>query len=167
MFTIAVGFAQAPATVTKSSVKFQIKNLGINTGGVLGGVKASILFNPAQLATSSIEATAETATINTDNDQRDEHLRSTDYFDVQRYAHITMRSVSFIHKSGTNYIGKFNVTIKDKTKQLDVPFTYTENGDTAVITGVVKLNRLDFGVGGSSLVLGNDVTVTITVETNK
>ena len=167
LFTVTFGFAQTPATVTKSSIKFQIKNLGINTGGVLGGVKATILFNPAQLATSSIEATAETATINTDNDQRDEHLRSADYFDVQHYPHITMRSVSFTHKSGANYVGKFNITIKDKTKLLDVPFTYTENGSAAAITGVVKLNRLDFGVGGSSMVLSNDVTATITVEMNK
>jgi polyisoprenoid-binding protein YceI len=166
IIAITTAFAQS-ATVSKSSIKFQIKNLGINTGGTLGGVKATINFNPAQLAASSIEATAETATINTDNDQRDEHLKSADYFDVQRYPHITMKSVSFGHKSGANYVGKFNVTIKDKTKQLDVPFTYTENGNTATITGTVKLNRLDFGVGGSSLVLGNEVTATITVEINK
>lgn len=167
LFTIAFSFAQTAATVTKSGIKFQIKNLGINTGGILGGVKATIQFNPSQLATSSIEATADVATINTDNDQRDEHLRSADYFDVQRYPHITMKSVSFTHKSGANYVGKFNVTIKDKTKQLDVPFTYIDNGSTAVMNGTVKLNRLDFGVGSSSLVLSNDVTATIQVEISK
>jgi polyisoprenoid-binding protein YceI len=166
IISIATAFAQG-ATVTKSSIKFQIKNLGINTGGTIGGLKATIQFNPAQLATSSIEATADVATINTDNDERDQHLRSADFFEVQRYPHITMKSVSFKRKSGANYVGTFNVTIKDKTKQLDVPFTYTENGNTAAITGTVKLNRLDFGVGGSSLVLSNDVTATITVEMNK
>lgn len=166
IISIATAFAQG-ATVTKSSIKFQIKNLGINTGGTIGGLKATIQFNPAQLATSSIEATADVATINTDNDERDQHLRSADFFEVQRYPHITMKSVSFKRRSGANYIGTFNVTIKDKTKLLDVPFTYTENGNTAAITGTVKLNRLDFGVGGSSLVLSNDVTATITVEMNK
>jgi polyisoprenoid-binding protein YceI len=167
LFLITLGFAQGPATVTKSGIKFQIKNLGINTGGTIGGVKATIQFSPAQLATSSVEATADVTTINTDNDERDTHLRSADFFDVQRYPHITMKSVSFKRKSGANYVGKFNLTIKDKTRQLDVPFTYTENGNTAVITGTVKLNRLDFGVGSSSLVLSNDVTATITVDMNK
>jgi polyisoprenoid-binding protein YceI len=167
IISIATSFAQSTATVTKSSIKFQIKNLGINTGGTIGGVKTTILFNPAQLATSSIEATADVNTINTDNDERDAHLRSADFFEVQRYPHITMKSVSFKRKSGANYVGTFSVTIKDKTKQLDVPFTYTENGSTAAITGTVKLNRLDFGVGGSSLVLSNEVTATITVEINK
>lgn len=167
IISITIAFAQSAATVTKSSIKFQIKNLGINTGGAIGGVKATILFNPAQLATSSIEATADITTINTDNDERDAHLRSADFFDVQRYPHIIMKSVSFKRKSGANYVGKFNVTIKDKTKQLDVPFIYVENGNTATITGTVKLNRLDFGVGGSSLVLSNDVMATITVEMSK
>ena len=167
IISATTSFAQNAATVTKASIKFQIKNLGINTGGTIGGVKATILFNPAQLATSSIEATADVATINTDNDERDTHLRSADFFEAQRYPHIIMKSVSFKRKSGTNYVGQFNVTIKDKTRQLDVPFTYTENGNTAAITGTVKLNRLDFGVGGSSLVLSDNVTATITVEMNK
>jgi len=161
---IATSFAQSAATVIKAGIKFQIKNLGINTGGVIGGVKANILFNPAQLATASMEATADVATIDTDNEERDTHLKSADFFEVQRYPHITMKSVSITHKKGVNYVGKFNLTIKDKTKQFDVPFTYTETGNTAIIVGSFKLNRLDFGVGGSSLVLGNEVTATITVE---
>lgn len=161
ILSVSVTVAQ---TVTKSNIKFQIKNLGINTGGVLGGVKASVQINPTQSATSSIEATADVITINTDNEERDTHLKSADFFEVQRYPHITMKSVSITHKKGNNYTGKFNVTIKDKTKQFDIPFIYTENGNTATINGTFKLNRLDFGVGGSSLVLGNEVTVTIMVE---
>ena len=64
-------------------------------------------------------------------------------------------------------MGAFNVTLKDKTKQLDLPFTYTENGSTATFNGTLKLNRLNFGVGSSSLVLSNDVTVTIQAEIGK
>ena len=98
--TITTSVAQT--TITKSSIKFQIKNLGINTGGTLGGLKANIHFNPTQLSGSNIEATVDVATINTDNDERDTHLRSADFFEVQRYPHITLRSVSFKHKNGTN-----------------------------------------------------------------
>ena len=163
LFAILSVSATLAQTVTKSNITFKIKNLGINTGGTIGGVKASVQINPAQ-AGGSIEATADVATINTDNEERDTHLKSANYFDVQRFPHITMRSVAITHKKGNSYMGKFNVTLKDKTKQFDIPFTYTETGNAATLSGTFKLNRLDFGVGGSSLVLGNEVTVTVVVE---
>ncbi|PJJ80230.1 YceI family protein [Mucilaginibacter auburnensis] len=163
LFTVSVTFAQ---TVSKSNVSFKIKNLGINTGGTIGGVKATVHVDQAQVV-NSIEATANVATINTDNEERDTHLKSADFFDVQRFPHITMKSAAINHKSGNKYSGKFNVTIKDKTKQFDIPFTYTETGNTATLNGTFKLNRLDFGVGGSSLVLGNEVTVTVVLELAK
>src|SRR4051812_18765137 len=111
VFTAAIGYAQAFTRVTRGTVTFKIKNLGINTGGSLGGVQANVQFTPDQLATSTIEATVDASTINTDNDQRDEHLRSDEFFDVQRYPKITMHSVSFKKRSGNSFTGKFNLTI--------------------------------------------------------
>jgi len=160
-------FAQVKTSVTKSTVTFQIKNLGINTGGSLGGMQANIQFDPANLNAGVMEATVDVNTINTGNDSRDTHLRSEDFFDVAHFPKITMKAVSFKHKSGDNYIGRFNVTMKDQTKQIDVPFNYTETGNIAIIKGSLKLNRLDFGVGGSSMVLSNDVTISIEVELSK
>lgn len=167
VFTASVGYSQAVTRVTRGAVTFKIKNLGINTGGSLGGVQASVQFNPDQLVTSSIDATVDATTINTDNDQRDEHLKSDQFFDVQRYPKISMHSVSFKKKSGNSFIGKFNLTIKGKSKEVDVPFTYTESGSTISLTGTFKLNRLDYGVGGNSLVLSDEATVTIQVELAK
>jgi len=160
-------FAQVKHTVTKSTITFQIKNMGFNTGGNIGGVQAAIMFDPGKLDASSIEASADVATINTDNNMRDEHLKSDSYFDAAKYPKITMKSVSLKQKSGNNYIGQFSVTIKDKTKLLDMPFTYTENGNTAVFNGTLKLKRSDFGIGGGSMVMSDDVKVTIDVETSK
>lgn len=162
-----LNIAVAQTRVTRSKISFQIKNLGINTNGVIGTMQANIQFDPATLNTSTIEATADVKSINTDNDTRDDHLRSDEFFDVARFPKITMRSVSFRKKSGNNYIGQFNVTIKDKTKAFDVPFTYVANGNSGSFKGTFKLNRLDFGVGESSLVLSNDVTVTIEADTTK
>jgi len=153
-------------TVTKSKITFEIKNLGIKTGGSIGGVQANVQFNPANLPASSIEATADVKTINTDNNERDTHLKSEDFFDLTRYPKITMKSVS-LSKKGSNYVGQFNVTIKNKTRQLEVPFSYVQAGNSETFKGTLKLNRLDFGVGDSSLVLSNDVTVNIEVEVSK
>ena len=88
--------------------------------------------------------------VNTDNDARDKSLKSDEFFDTPHFPKITMRSVSFKHKSGNKYTGQFNITIKDKTKLFEIPFTYTETGSSAVIKGGFKLNRLDFGIGDST-----------------
>jgi polyisoprenoid-binding protein YceI len=159
-------FAQAKQIVTKSSVSYQIKNMGFVTTGVFGAVQANIAFDKAHLATSSIEASVDTKTINSDDDGRDEHLRKSDFFDVEHYPKIIMKSVSFQQKSGNNYIGQFDLTIKGKTKRIELPFTYVLNGSTGTYKGSFKINRLDFGVGDTSMVLSNDVTISITMETS-
>src|ERR1700749_3842303 len=76
------GFAQVKSTVVRSSITFQIKNVGISTGGSFSGLQAAVQFNPADLAASSIEASIDANTINTDNDSRDGHLKSEDFFDA-------------------------------------------------------------------------------------
>lgn len=161
-----IAFAQKTA-INKASIKFQIKNLGINTGGSFNSLQANVQFTPDKLESSTIEAILDVNSIDTDNDLRDQHLRSDEYFDVAKYPKITMKSVSFKHKSGDNYTGQFNLTIKDKTKTFEIPFTYIATDNTATFKGGLKLNRLDFGVGGKSLVLSNDVSVSIEVEAGK
>jgi polyisoprenoid-binding protein YceI len=154
--------------ILKNTIKFQLKNLGINTGGSISGLQASMIFNPDNLAASSIEAVLDANTVNTDNDLRDSHLRGEEYFDVAKYPAITMKSVSLKHKSGDKYTGQFNLTIKDKTKTYEVPFTYTTDpSNTATFKGGLKINRLDFGIGGKSLVMGNEVSVSIEVQVAK
>lgn len=160
-------FTPGASTVTRSAITFQIKNLGINTGGSLGGLNTIVQFNPSNLASSSIEASVDVNTINTDNSSRDDHLKSADFFDAARYPSITMRSGSFKHKSGNNYSGQFNLTIKNKSKLIEVPFTYTEKDNARTLKSSFKINRLDFGVGESSMVLSDDVTVNIEVELAK
>jgi polyisoprenoid-binding protein YceI len=167
IFITSACFAQEKNTVTRSTITFQIKNLGINTGGTISGLKADIQFNPNNLASDTINASVDVNTINTDNDSRDDHLKGTDYFDAAHFPKIIMKSVSFRHKSGTNYTGTFNLTIKGKTKLIEIPFTYTEKGNTAIFKGNFKLNRLDFGIGESSMMLSNEVTVNIDAEINK
>jgi polyisoprenoid-binding protein YceI len=151
-------FAQVKQTLSKSSVTFQIKNLGFNTSGSIDVIHADISFDAASLTAGSITS---------DNDMRDEHLKSAEFFDVPDYPKITMKSVAFKHRSGNNFTGQFNVTIKNKTKLIDVPFTYTETTGAASFKGSFKLKRSDFGIGGPSLSLSDDVTVTINVETSR
>src|SRR6185437_3499437 len=164
IITANTAFIPGRSIISHSSVTFQVKNLGINTTGTLGGLKANIEFNPANLASALIEASVDVNSINTDNSSRDDHLKSEDFFDAAHYPTITMRSVSFKHKSGNNYIGQFNLTMKGKTKLIDIPFSCTEKNTNMEFKGVFKINRLDFGVGENSMVLSNDVTVNLDAE---
>ena len=164
---VGSSFAQVKSTVTKSAVTFKIKNLGINTTGNFSGLQATIQFKPTDLANSSIEGSVDAGSINTENSMRDSHLKGADYFDVATYPKITLKSVSFKQKSSGNYIGSFNVTIKDKTKLIDVPFTYAESGSTAVFNGSFTINRADFGIGSKNMVLSDEATVTVSAQISK
>jgi polyisoprenoid-binding protein YceI len=165
---ISYSFGQVkPQTVTKSSVTFHIKNLGITVDGLFAGFKGDIKFDPANLTGSLIEASVETNTIDTDNGTRNDHLKSDSYFDVAKYPVITMKSTAFKHKTGNSYSGTFNLTIKDVTKSVEIPFTYTETGNTASFKGNLQVERTDYGVGGKSLVMSDDVKIDIEISTTK
>ncbi|MBD1386973.1 YceI family protein [Mucilaginibacter rigui] len=154
LITSTAAFAQTKS-ISNAKVSFEIKNLGIKTGGTIGGVQGTIAFDPAALATSKIEATADVNTINTDNDMRDEHLKKDDYFDVQKYPKISLSSVSFKKANGNSFTGQFNLTLKGKTKLVEVPFTYADNS----FKGSFKINRRDFAIGGNSMTMGDEVTI--------
>jgi polyisoprenoid-binding protein YceI len=164
---IEVDTAKAQNQVIRSSVSFKIKNLGISNDGSFKGLRANIHFNPANLGSSTIEATVDAATIDTDNADRDEHLKNEDFFDVLHYPKITLKSVSFKSKGGNKYVGSFNLTIKSTTKSVDVPFTYTDNGASANFTGTFKIDRTDFGIGSNSMILSDDATIAINADIGK
>ncbi|MDO3643276.1 YceI family protein [Mucilaginibacter sp. L3T2-6] len=160
----STAFRYLNSTVTRSAITFKTKNLGIGVSGTIGGLQANVHFNPADLATSTIEASVDAATINTDNSSRDEHLHGEDFFDVSHYPKITLKSVSIRRRGGNNYTGQFNLTIKNRTRLVEIPFTASQAGTTTTFKGSFKLNRLDYGVGSSSLVLSDEVTVNIDAE---
>lgn len=163
--TSTFGFAQTKQTVTKASVTYQIKNMGFATSGKFGGLEATILFDKAHLTTSSIEASVAVKTVDSQDDMRDEHLRKEDFFDADHYPKITLKSISFKQKSGNNFSGEFDLTIKGKAKRVTIPFSYIVKGNAGVFAGSFKINRLDFGVGDTSVVLSNEVTIFLNVET--
>jgi polyisoprenoid-binding protein YceI len=165
---ILVSHASAQkANVVKTTIKFQLKNLGVNTGGSINGLTANMAFDPEKPEASTIEAILDVKSINTDNDLRDTHLRSDEFFDAAKYPTIVMKSASLKHKSGDKYTGQFNLTIKGITKTFEMPFTYITDASTATFKGGLKLNRLDFNIGGKSLVMSNDVSVNIEVQVGK
>lgn len=166
-FFLQTAIAQTSQKVTSSAITYKIKNMGIGTEGKFGGFKATISFDKNNLDKSSIEASVDTRTLDSDNTMRDNHLKKEEYFDVEKYPEITMKSASFTHQKNENYTGLFDVTIKGKTKRVKIPFTYTENGSNNSFKGSFTINRSDFDIGGKSMVLADDALITVAVETTK
>lgn len=151
---------------TGSTVTFIIKNAGLKVDGKIEGLQVTIKFDSPNLATSSIEASVETTTINTDNKTRDGHLRKEEYFDVAKFPKMSIKSVSF-SKDDNNYKGKFKLTIKGVTKDIEIPFSYIENGNSANFKGSFTINRLDYKVGGNSWVLADNVIISLNILATK
>lgn len=172
LIVLFIGGVHAPAiaqTVWRpylTTVSFKIKNAGFTVDGSFRGFKGELTFDPNALPASSLKGLVEVATINTDNTKRDNHLRSDDYFDAAKYKFIEINSKK-LYKKGDGFAGLFNVTIKDKTKEVEIPFNFSTTGANGVFEGSFTIDRRDFGVGGNSLIMGDEVKVSIVVNAKK
>jgi polyisoprenoid-binding protein YceI len=144
-------------------VSFKIKNAGITVAGRFTGLKANLVFSPADLAKSSLSASVDVTTIKTGINKRDEDLQEEQYFNSGKYKTIEMKSTKLYAKDN-KYAGMFNVTIKGVTKQVEIPFEFTRNGNDGEFKGSFDLNRRDFGVGGSSMMMSDNLTVSIMIK---
>jgi polyisoprenoid-binding protein YceI len=157
------GFAQYHPVAGESTVRFSLKNFGFKTSGSLDAPEGDIVFNPDDLAKSSFRVRIKAESINTDNESRDEHLKDETYFDVRNYPMIRFVSSS-VKVNGK--IGSYEttgiLTVKNKSKEITMPFTAEKNGSGWTFSCSFKMNRKDYDVGGSST-LSDEVTVEIKV----
>jgi polyisoprenoid-binding protein YceI len=164
-FLSQIAFGQENLAIKSSTITFKIKNFGSYVKGFFKGFEGKIYFSSENLAQSNIEASVKAETINTGNKARDDHLRKSDYFDVAQYPQITMKSKRFAYSQSGDFIGYFDLRIKNKTQEIKLPFTFQKNGKIRIFKGNFSINRQDFGVGGNSIVLGDTVIVEILIET--
>jgi polyisoprenoid-binding protein YceI len=153
--------------VSSSSVKFKIKNAGFTIDGTFGGLTAKIIFDATKGFGNVIDANIEAKSINTGNGSRDSHLKKPDYFDVVTFPSINMKATLFGKETDGSFRGYFKLTIKGKTKDVFLPFTFIEKDGKAILKSTFTINRLDFGVGESSIILSNNATITIEVNITK
>ena len=166
MCVFAIGNAQKKLQPVDegSKVHFVIKNLGINTGGDLTGLKGSIVLNQKKPTASSADVTVNVSTIDTDNERRDGHLNKEDYFDVAKFSTMRIKSTSITAGTGAgNYNFAGTLTIKDVTKNISFPFSVVPSGANYMFSGDFSINRLDYGIGKESATMSDDVKVSLQV----
>ena len=169
LFCVVTAFGQnyTPAD-DGSKVRFVIKNFGINTGGTFEGLAGTITFDPANLANASFNVTVDAKTVDTDLEARDNHLRKEEYFDVEKYPKVSFRSTKITSTNKDGYLFMFGViTIKNISKEISFPFKQTSKDGGILFEGEFKLNRLDFGVGGKSFSMSDELNVELSIFAKK
>ena len=145
-----------------SKLHFVIKNLGINTGGDITGLKGKIIFDAKNTPKCFFDVTVNVKTIDTDNGKRDEHLKKEEYFNADQYP--TLHLVSTKIEAGADlkhFVFNGNLTIKNVTKPVSFLFTAEGKSGGALFVGYFEINRIDFGVGKESFSLSNKVKITL------
>lgn len=153
--------------VTNYEVTFEITNMGIPVDGTLQGLQYSVSFDPNQLSESKIMGSVDVNTIDTGIGARDRHLKNEDYFDVERFPRIHISSTNLRKGIDKPYEGSFKLTIRDQSQFLEVPFSFDQQGNQAVLNATFNIDRRDFEVGGYSLSMGDMVEISIRMELEK
>ena len=147
-----------------SSIVFAIKSFGINTSGSFKGLKGTIAFEPENIFSSSFNVNVDAKTISTSITARDNHLKNEEYFDVMKFPLISFVSSKLISKGDKkNYIVEGKLMIKGIVKEISFPFVVEEQPNGFLFTGSFSLNRKDFTVGKSSLMLSDKLNVSLKV----
>jgi polyisoprenoid-binding protein YceI len=138
-------------------VTFSIKNAGFNVEGTFGDVEATVQVDSTGNLQNSVYATASVRSINTGIEARDKHLQKPAYFHTERFPDIRLRSTAIQFKGRGIFEAKMEITIKNITKTIHIPIRH----EKGLLSTSFTLNRLDFGVGDKSWILGEEVKVMI------
>jgi len=154
------------ADAPKAQIKFTIDGPFGNVHGKLGDLKSTIQFDENNLAASSFKASVDPKSISTGIGLRNRDLQKEKFLDSDRYPLISFQSGKIV-KNGTGYKAIGSLTIKGVTRQVEIPFTFTEKASTGVFKGYFTIHREDFGVGNKGGSVGNEIDITLEVPVTK
>jgi len=162
-----------------TSVNFTVKHFFSDVTGIFGDFDGAFSFDPENLQGSGFDFTIKVASVDTDNQKRDNHLQSKDFFNVREFPEIKFASTRIEKKNDSEYIAHGNLTIRDKTKTVALPFRVTGQMEHPMMKGTTILglefdttiNRTEYGVGtgdwAATMVVGDEVNVKIPLELNR
>lgn len=159
---------------THSELTFRIRHLVSRVNGSFNSWGGTITADPASLAGGSVSVDIQTASIDTNSERRDTHLRSADFFDAENHPTITFRSTRVVAQ-GRELQVHGNLTIRGVSKPVVLQGRMLEVGGAAGRRRIgfeaeTRINRMDYGVSwnraaeGGGLTLGDEVTISIAIE---
>ncbi len=175
----------SPATLTTwkldpahSAAEFKVKHMMIsNVKGSLTGLTGVLTEHQTDSTLSSVEASIDLATVNTGDAQRDGHLKSADFFDIEKYPTMTFKSTQVKRNGEGEYKVTGDLTVHGVTR----PVSFAVEGPSAPgkdpwgntrigLSATTKINRKDFGLAWNSaletggVLVGEDVAITLDVQ---
>lgn len=163
-----------------SFIGFKVKHMGlIEVPGYFRDFTGTVNYDSADPSKSSVEFKAMMTSVDTGVAGRDRHLRTGDFFEVEKFPEMTFKSTS-VAKKGNSWVLNGDLTMKGVTKAVSIPFEITgflpgseRAGAKIGITGSTTINRRDFGVNyGNNLpsgvpAIGDEVKVVLAIEAAK
>lgn len=182
------GASTAPTWVpdpAHTEVKFTVNHFFTPVTGSFDDFDLSLEYDPENPENSSVEARIAVASVNTGNEQRDDHLRTADFFAAEEHPYITFRSTSVRESGDGALVARGPLTIRGTTREIELPIRLLGvqpipaemremlGGalEIASFRASTSLDRGDFGVGTGSwaatLVVGGEVDIEILVEAHR
>jgi polyisoprenoid-binding protein YceI len=174
--------AAEPATYkvnqAHSSVGFTIRHFVSDVDGRFKDFGGAIKYDKDNPANSSVQFTVQAASINTDNPDRDKHLSSPDFFDVQKFPTLSFTSTSVKARDAKTLDVTGDFTLHGVTKRITIPVTVqgaikTPQGEKAGFRTSFNVNRMDYGVAwnraieGGGAMLGDNVDISVRTEADR
>ncbi|PIC67534.1 hypothetical protein CSV71_11380 [Sporosarcina sp. P21c] len=164
-----------------STVEFSVRHMMIsNVKGTFNEFQATIEADPQDLTDASIDFTIDANSIDTRKPDRDNHLRSADFFDVENFPNLSFKATAIEKTSDNTYDITGDFTIKDTTKPVTFQVTFEGiakdpmSGDEAAgFTGHTKINRKEFGLTWNAaletggVVVSDEVKINIEIQLRK
>lgn len=163
-----------------SFIGFKVKHMGlIEVPGFFRDFTGTVNFDNADVTKSTVEFTAKATSVDTGVAGRDKHLRTADFFDVEKYPEITFKSTK-VEKKGKGWVVTGDFTMRGVTKTITLPFQIAgwlpadeRSGGKMGITAETTINRRDYGVNyGKNLPSGvaavsDIVSIVLQIEAGK
>ena len=163
-----------------SAIGFKVKHMGlVDVIGFFRDFTGTVNFDNKDVTKSTVEFTAKATSVDTGVAARDNHLRTKDFFEVEKFADITFKSTK-VTKKGTGYMLTGDFTMKGVTKSITFPFDIAgwlpaddKSGGKMGLTAETTINRRDYGVNyGTTLpsgiaALSDDIKIFLQIEAGK
>jgi polyisoprenoid-binding protein YceI len=178
---LAAGLASSSAAAVEtytidpvhSAVGFSIRHFVAKVPGKFSKFSGTITVDRANPQNSSAEATIDVASVNTDNQKRDDHLRNADFFEVAKFPTMTFKSIAWKKTGADTFEVTGNLTLKGVSKPVVLKVTSLGFGPGmggAMLSGweaTTTINKAEFNLKDPPMLdaaLGDDVTITINIE---
>jgi polyisoprenoid-binding protein YceI len=162
-----------------STAGFVVRHLVSKVRGQFQEFEGRIIGNPEDLSTAQAEFSAVVASVNTNQPDRDKHLRTSDFFDVEHYPTMTFQSTRIQKTGDGTYTVHGNLTLRGVTKEVPVKVEYLGSSPDpwghvrAGFECSARINRKDFGVNwnqvleAGGMMVGDNVDINLELETVK